>query len=385
MGGVQPSRGGRRARAALLPLLLLLLPSAMGWAPGRLLPAPTRSRVASCPRTGFPQLQVAPALSRDAPAPTGPDPYKLVREDLDYIKASIKKTLNDNKGGSAITANEVLTMAAREFTQRKGKSFRPMLVLLIGRATDADGGAALGTRHYKLAVIAEMIHTASLIHADVLEEDATDPSQGTPPLPRRAAPPPPPIAPHRPARRAGTMVHQEVDFDVGNKVCILAGDFLLSRASVELSLLDNADITEIVAQASHRCPLPPPADPCGQFLSLRPLDLTARPLIPGPRGDLRGRHARVRGGDGPGGAESHARIVPSSHRARHREADRQHVPVLGHPLGPLARLADQQGLHGLWRGGAPRSRRQWPEIDGGASSPLVARSLRLASAPHLGG
>ena len=50
------------------------------------------------------------------------------------------------------------------------------------------------------------------------------------------------------------MVHQEVDFDVGNKVCILAGDFLLSRASVELSLLDNADITEIVAQASHRCP-----------------------------------------------------------------------------------------------------------------------------------
>ena len=44
-------------------------------------------------------------------------------------------------------------------------------------------------------------------------------------------------------------MHQEVALDVGNRVCILAGDFLLSRASVELSLLDNADVTEIVAQA----------------------------------------------------------------------------------------------------------------------------------------
>lgn len=158
----------------------------------------------------------------DAESPPGPDPYKLVGDDLNYIKKSIKKLLTSQKGeSSALTSNGVLTMAAREFMDRKGKSFRPMLVLLIGRATDAD--FATDTRHSKLAVISEMIHTASLIHADVLEEDEVDASQGT-------------------------LVHQEVALDVGNKVCILAGDFLLAKAAVELSLLDSSAVTEIVAQ-----------------------------------------------------------------------------------------------------------------------------------------
>ena len=142
-------------------------------------------------RCGTPVGMVG-TISRDAPAPVGPDPYKLVASDLDHIKSSIKKVLSDNRGGSgALSKNEVLTMAAREFMQRKGKSFRPMVVLLVGRATNPD--FAIGKPHYKLAVIAEMIHTASLIHADVLEEDETDTSQGT-------------------------LVHQEVALDVGNKV-----------------------------------------------------------------------------------------------------------------------------------------------------------------------
>merc|ERR1719231_501042 len=97
-------------------------------------------------------------------------------------------------------------MAGREFMSRKGKSFRPMLVLLVGRATDPD--FVTDARHTKLAVISEMIHTASLIHADVLEEHETDTS-------------------------VGTLVHQEVALEVGNKVCILAGDFLLAKAAVE--------------------------------------------------------------------------------------------------------------------------------------------------------
>lgn len=72
-------------------------------------------------------------ITRDGVAPAGPDPYKLVRDDLEYIKASIKQMLSSNKGeGASLAKNEVLTMAAREFSQRKGKSFRPMLVLLIG-------------------------------------------------------------------------------------------------------------------------------------------------------------------------------------------------------------------------------------------------------------
>ena len=96
-----------------------------------------------------------------------------------------------------------------------------MLVLLIGRATNPD--FVTDARHTKLAVISEMIHTASLIHADVLEEHETDSTQGT-------------------------LVHQEVALDVGNKVCILAGDFLLAKAAVEPSLLESSPVTEIVAR-----------------------------------------------------------------------------------------------------------------------------------------
>ena len=59
-----------------------------------------------------------------------------------------------------------------------------MLVLLVGRATNPD--FVISKRHFKLAVIAEMIHTASLIHGDVLEENA-DPSE----------------------EEKGTVVHQE--------------------------------------------------------------------------------------------------------------------------------------------------------------------------------
>merc|ERR1740130_579503 len=70
-----------------------------------------------------------------------------------------------------------------------------------------------------------MIHTASLIHGDVLEENA-DPSE----------------------EEKGTVVHQEVALDVGNKVCILAGDFLLSKSAVELALLDDDDVTELIAR-----------------------------------------------------------------------------------------------------------------------------------------
>ena len=215
-----------RRRAASL-LLSLLLPGASGWAASApRVPAPRSLSPRAPVVAAVASLYDTPVIAREAPAPLGPDPYKVVNDDLEYIKNSIRKVLSEKgSGGGALARNEVLTMAAREFMQRKGKSFRPMLVLLVGRATGADFVAE--PRHTKLAVIAEMIHTASLIHADVLEEDLDRVDQED--------------------DRMGTVVHQEVALDVGNKVCILAGDFLLAKAAVELSLLCNSDVTAIVA------------------------------------------------------------------------------------------------------------------------------------------
>lgn len=67
-------------------------------------------------------LQAAP-ITRLGVVPPGPDPYKLVKDDIELIKSSIKKMLSTNKGtGASLAQNDVLTMAAREFTARQGKS-----------------------------------------------------------------------------------------------------------------------------------------------------------------------------------------------------------------------------------------------------------------------
>lgn len=69
----------------------------------------------------------------------------------------------------------------------------------------------------RLAQIVEMIHVASLLHDDVLDES---------PL-RRAAPSAP--------------------MQYGNKLTVLAGDFLLGRASASLSRLGEYEVVELIA------------------------------------------------------------------------------------------------------------------------------------------
>lgn len=70
-----------------------------------------------------------------------------------------------------------------------------------------------------LAQITEMIHVASLIHDDVLDEADT--------------------------RRGGSSVHSMYT----NKVAVLAGDYLLARASVLLARLQHFQVVEVMASA----------------------------------------------------------------------------------------------------------------------------------------
>jgi len=71
----------------------------------------------------------------------------------------------------------------------------------------------------QLGQIVEMIHVASLIHDDVLDEADT--------------------------RRGGESVHKLYS----NKVAVLAGDYLLARASVLLARLENTAVVQIMATA----------------------------------------------------------------------------------------------------------------------------------------
>lgn len=49
-----------------------------------------------------------------------------------------------------------------------GKRIRPLLLLLCAKATDYDGDF-----HYSMAVVIELIHTATLLHDDVVDQSTT--------------------------------------------------------------------------------------------------------------------------------------------------------------------------------------------------------------------
>merc|ERR1719491_2106249 len=141
-------------------------------------------------------------------APPDVDPFALVKEELAPLSLEVRSQLE--------AQHESLTDAAQHFfgagNTREGKRVRPVIVLLMGRATQ-DAGAAKevlegnADRQRRLAAITEIIHTASLIHDDVL--DAAD------------------------TRRGGLAVHKKHS----NQAAVLSGDFLLARASVALAKL----------------------------------------------------------------------------------------------------------------------------------------------------
>lgn len=156
-------------------------------------------------------------LDAHKPAPYDVDPFEAVREDLSPFTDSIKELVD--------TQHPVLSMAAKHFFERRhGKRFRPTIVCLMSRAVSHLPAEVLrSSPQYKkqgqLGTITEMIHVASLIHDDVLDEAET--------------------------RRGGMAVHKLYS----NKVAVLAGDYLLARASVLLARLNNVEVVEIMATA----------------------------------------------------------------------------------------------------------------------------------------
>ncbi|XP_059668763.1 solanesyl diphosphate synthase 3, chloroplastic/mitochondrial isoform X2 [Cornus florida] len=111
----------------------------------------------------------------------------------------------------------------------EGKRFRPTVLLLMATALNVhipgpapDGvvdtlSTELRTRQQCIAEITEMIHVASLLHDDVLDDADT-------------------------RRGIGSL-----NAVMGNKLSVLAGDFLLSRACVALASLKNTEVVSLLA------------------------------------------------------------------------------------------------------------------------------------------
>ncbi len=110
----------------------------------------------------------------------------------------------------------ILQAAAEHLFSARGKRLRPGIVLLISRAIALDG--ELTSKHRRLAEITEMIHTASLVHDDVVDDAAI--------------------------RRGVATVHSRFN----HRVAVLAGDFLFAQASWHLANLDNVKVVKLLSR-----------------------------------------------------------------------------------------------------------------------------------------
>lgn len=184
-----------------------------------------------------------------APSPIGIDPLQSVAKELKFLTGNIQQLLG--------SGHPMLDTVAKYYTQSEGKYVRPMLVLLMSQATaltlkhdrsipqalDVDSSMSPSTvladsnpspltsppvvedttdtsvlpSQRRLAEITELIHTASLLHDDVIDNSIS----------RRSAP--------------------SANIQFGNKMAVLAGDFMLGRASVALARLRDPEVTELLA------------------------------------------------------------------------------------------------------------------------------------------
>ncbi|XP_048592344.1 solanesyl diphosphate synthase 1, chloroplastic [Brassica napus] len=137
--------------------------------------------------------------------------FEVVADDL--------QMLNDNLLSIVGAENPVLISAAEQIFGAGGKRMRPGLVFLVSRATaELAGLKELTTEHRRLGEIIEMIHTASLIHDDVLDESDM--------------------------RRGKETVHELF----GTRVAVLAGDFMFAQASWYLANLENLEVIKLISQ-----------------------------------------------------------------------------------------------------------------------------------------
>ncbi len=135
---------------------------------------------------------------------------------LSIIKQPIASELDDftELFNKAMTHSDgLLQQALDHIRQRTGKRMRPMLILLIAKAfgevTDVTQHAAVGL---------ELLHTASLVHDDVVDDSAE--------------------------RRGQASVNNMY----GNKVAVLVGDFILSTALLHVSYTHNETIVRYLAE-----------------------------------------------------------------------------------------------------------------------------------------
>ncbi|CAN6328853.1 unnamed protein product [Urochloa humidicola] len=207
-----------------------------GWAGGR---AAARRRAAgvcfvvSPSQPGLAAIEVPAAT---IPSTTAIPERTSVSSLLEIVSDDLLK-LNNNLKSLVGAENPVLVSAAEQIFGAGGKRLRPALVFLVSRATaELAGLLELTTEHQRLAEIIEMIHTASLIHDDVIDDSGM--------------------------RRGKETIHQLY----GTRVAVLAGDFMFAQSSWFLANLENIEVIKLISQQAQGQP-PYSVVPALQFVN----------------------------------------------------------------------------------------------------------------------
>src|SRR5579862_5149997 len=133
--------------------------------------------------------------------------HALVAPDM----AATEKMIHERMG----SAVELIPTLAKHLVDSGGKRLRPMLTLAAARMGDYQGKA-----HVSLAAAVEFIHSATLLHDDVVDASTL---------------------------RRGKVVANIV---WGNKPSVLVGDFLFSRSFQLMVAADDIQVLNILANAS---------------------------------------------------------------------------------------------------------------------------------------
>lgn len=132
----------------------------------------------------------------------------LVRDELDEVNAAIQHRLDSDIA--------LIRTLGAYITRSGGKQLRPLILLLSAKVGNYVGGD-----HITLAAVIEFIHTATLLHDDVVDASAM---------------------------RRGRATANQV---WGNEASVLVGDFLYSRSFQMMVETDNTEVMRILAATTN--------------------------------------------------------------------------------------------------------------------------------------
>src|SRR6266849_7029563 len=147
--------------------------------------------------------------SKIQPRPPSGTPFAPIQSDLEEVERLLAETITSRQSA--------LSPLISHLDHYRGKRLRPALLLLVARACGRVTPA-----HHVLGAVVEMIHTATLVHDDVLDEAAV-------------------------RRHAST-----INAGWGNQTSILLGDYLFTHAFHLTATLGDARACRIIGESTNR-------------------------------------------------------------------------------------------------------------------------------------